>query len=130
MMELLHRKFRFPSSCNMQEAVIRETNGVDEQQAALAASLEGERGSLYSELIRLSIVEVDGEKVTQPFLAMDGFNSRTRAFLIRAYESLNDVKEEELAAFLGASEDVTLSLAEVPASKVEPLEGRTASTGG
>lgn len=104
---LLHRKFRLPERCNCSDVVIRETNGIDEQRAALMADSRGERTNVYNELIRLSIVEVDGTPVTQPFTALEQWNSRTRAFIRAQYEVLNDISDEEVAVSKASGEDVT-----------------------
>jgi len=127
---LLHRKFKFPKHCSIDEIVMRETNGIDEQDAALAADGRGERGSVMTELVRLSIVEVDGQKVQQPFLEMERFNSKTRALIMKAYEQLNDLPLEELSVFLAASEDATPGLQAVPKSEAEMAdETATEATG-
>lgn len=107
MSTLIHRRFKFPKSCNVRELVLRETNGIDEQAAALAAEARAGRSSIYQELVRLSIVEVDGAKVIQPYAQLEQWNSRTRALVQEAYKQLNDLKEEELSVFLAASEDAT-----------------------
>lgn len=124
MTNLLHRKFRFPDKCNLREAVMRETNGVDEQQAALAYEAIGSTTSIFQELIRLSIVEVDGEKTIQPLNDMTNWNSRTRQLITRAYEQLNDLQDEEIAVFLAASVDATPGLAMVK----EEVEGEDSAS--
>jgi len=113
MTDLIHRRFRFPDKCNLRSAVLRETNGIDEKQAALASDVGGPGTSIFQELIKLSIVEVDDEKAVQPLNAIEGWNSKTRALLVRAYEQLNDLQDEEIAVFLAASEDATPGLAVV-----------------
>ena len=66
MATMLHRKFPLGERCNCREIVIREVNGIDEQEAALRADMRGKRSSIYAELVRLAIVEVDGKRVEQP----------------------------------------------------------------
>jgi hypothetical protein len=127
---LLHRRFRFPGNCNCKELVMRETNGIDEQQAAIASDAAGVRSSIFQELIKLSIVEVDGQPVSQPFVALDTWNSKTRALIIKAYEQLNNLPDDELAAFLVASEDATPGLAAVPDEPVATDKEESASTAG
>jgi len=87
--------------------VMRETNGIDEQRAAMQADAKGERSSIYQELVRLSIVSVDGEKITQPYEALDGWNSKSRSLVMEAYGALNNLEPEEVGSFLGSAEDAT-----------------------
>jgi len=105
---LIHRQFKLPSGCSCSSFVIRETTGVDEQQAAFRADAREGRTTVYAELVRLSIVKVNGEKVSQPFMELENWNSKTRALLRRAYDSINDLSEEEVEVFLQAGEEVTL----------------------
>ena len=129
MSQLVHRKFVFPSRCNARDIVLRETNGVDEQRAALQADARGERTSIYQELVRLSIVEVDGEPATQPFLALEQWNSRTRALVQNAYQELNDLQDEEVAAFLSTGKEATVESAppkesQQPRDEVSPRRSK------
>ena len=129
---LVHRKFTFPDGCNCTEITIRETTGIDEQEAALAVETRGARSTVYAELVRLSVVEVDGQKVTQPFLEAEKWNSRTRTLVMKAYETVNRLEDEEIAAFIAASQDVTPGLAVVesgPARKQQKKEAHTAGSG-
>lgn len=112
MANLTHKRFTFPDKCDVRSVVMRETNGHDEQRAAMQADAQPGRSSVFQELVRLSIVSVDGQLVQQPFLDLDRWNSRTRALVIQAYENLNDLKDEEIAVFLAASEDATPGLAQ------------------
>lgn len=84
---------------------IREVDGVDEERAALNAKAKGGASSVYEELVRLSVCEVDGQPVnqdpSQPFALYDSLNSRTRLFLLNAFRSLNGIDEkEEVGDFL------------------------------
>lgn len=116
---LLHRRFKLPKGCSISSIVIRETNGIDEIEAAMSADNLGEKTSILSELVKLAIVEVDGEKVQQPFAELSHYNSKTRALIMRGYEQLNDLPPEELSVFLASSEDVTPGLKAVPKSQAE-----------
>jgi hypothetical protein len=92
---------------SIREFVIRETDGVDEERAAQFAKAKGGAITLQEELVRLSLVEVDGELVNhdgKPFMAFDGWNTRTRAYALRAWASLNAVSEKEMDDFLAAGE--------------------------
>ncbi len=124
---LVHRRFRFPESCNIAELVMRETTGIDEKEAATAADAAQGQSSLYQELIKLSVVSVDGTKIIQPFNDMLEWNSKTRALCIKAFEQLNELKDEEVATFLTASEDATPGLASVPEGVAEPTDGKEVS---
>lgn len=105
-MALRHRKFTLPEGCNCSEVVIRETDGIDEQDAAMRAESRGPRGTIFGELVRASVVSVDGKKVDQPFMEMERWNSRTRKLVLQGYQELNDTKDEEDAVFLATAEDV------------------------
>lgn len=105
-MALLHREIPAPRGCGFEKIVIRETNGIDEQHAAMQADSQGAGTNIYQELVRRSIVSVDGEKVTHPFLEMTRWNSKARDFVRRAYEDLNQLKEEEMQTSFLSARDV------------------------
>lgn len=89
--------------------VMREVNGKDEEQAALIAKAKGGAASMYEELIRLSLVEVDGQPVNNepgvPYAGFDTWNTRTRTFVQNAFRALNGIDEkEELSDFLESGE--------------------------
>lgn len=78
---------------------VREVDGNDEEVAAKAAKAKGT--TVYEELVRLSIAEVDGQPPAVPFTAYDTWNSRTRGFVLSAFRNLNGIDEkEEHADFL------------------------------
>jgi hypothetical protein len=88
---------------------IRETNGKDEDRAALLARAKGGAATMLEELVRLSLVEVDGQAVNTdpavPYVAFDEWNSRTRTFVLNAYKRLNGITEEDNAeGFLASGE--------------------------
>ncbi len=105
MSTLVHRRWNFPAHCDAKSIVMRETNGIDEQNAALQADVRGKRSSIYQELVRLSIVKVDDADVIQPFAQLEGWSSRTRALVNKAYEDLNDLEDDEVATFLAMGAD-------------------------
>lgn len=119
---LRKKQFEFPASCSIREIVIRETNGHDEERAAAYAEAKGGKSSTYAELIRTSIISVDGEKVTQPFSAMDEWNSKTRALVIKAFQQLNDLPEKEIADFLEGSKEVTEGESAPRAEKLQSVK--------
>lgn len=102
------KKFRFDLSarkgCSIRSFVIRETTGVDEENAALAAKAKGGAATVFEELVRLSIVEVNGQPAEPPLLEYDSWNSRTRAFILQAYKSINGLEEKEVADFLASGQ--------------------------
>ena len=102
MSELLHREFTFPEGCICTQMVIRQTNGIDEGQASLAAESDP-RKTIMSELVRLSIVAVDHQRVMQPFIALDGWDSITRLLVMEAFQQLNTLPDEKRAIFIVAS---------------------------
>jgi hypothetical protein len=86
--------------------VIQETDGRLEAYAAARAKAKGADSSTHEEMIRASIVQVNGQEVQQPYEAMDGWNTRARQFLIGAYRSVNGVDDKELDDFLAGATDV------------------------
>ncbi len=104
---LREKKFKFPPGCSVKEMTIRETNGHDEQKAAMFAEAKGDKSSTFQELIRVSITSVNGEKVQQPYAPLDEWNSKTRALVIKAFTQLNELGEKEVADFLESAEEVS-----------------------
>lgn len=91
---------------NIKSVSLREITGTDEILAASLAEAKGKQGSVQAELVRLSIVKVDGLPVEQPFGALDTWNSRTRKFVLDAFISINSTSQKESEDFLsGVSED-------------------------
>lgn len=103
--------FKMPKPITVSDGTViesfsmRETTGHDEEVAANAAKARGGSVTTYEECLRLSLVEVNGEKVAQPYLAFDRWTSKARLFVLAAYRQVNGVEEDSLAGFLaGASE--------------------------
>jgi len=95
MSELITRTYRLPPRCNIESVTVRETNGIDEQEAALAAEAKGT--TIYSELVLLSIIEIDGDTVPGKGAApMQQWNTRTRAAVRMIFDRLNDVSQAEM----------------------------------
>ena len=84
MSDLLHRTYKLPQGCNCKTITVRETNGIDEQNAAIAA--DAKKTGTYVELIRISIAEVDGAPVQQPFVALESWTSKTRKAVMKFFE--------------------------------------------
>lgn len=89
--------------CSISSFIMRETTGKDEEVAATQRKLRGANGSVFEELVRLSLVEVDGQPVEQPFFAWDDWNSRTRAHVLEAFKSINGLGEDEKSDFLAGA---------------------------
>jgi hypothetical protein len=85
---------------------MREVDGADEEVAANSAKAKGGSVTPAEELVRASIVDVNGEPTRQPYLAFDTWNSRARAFALKAFKTLNGAEEEELDSFAAAAEPV------------------------
>lgn len=95
-MELVRKTFRLPRGCEFNKIEVRECNGHDEQRAALVAK-DSDGTSVYMELVRLSIVSVDGTPVRPPGSAdIESWRSRTRKAVAAYFDALNDVSDAEL----------------------------------
>jgi hypothetical protein len=86
---------------------MRETCGIDEQKAASIVDSKQGLTALGAELIRLSIVAVNGQAVLQPYLAFDEWNTKTRNLVIGFYEELNTIPAAELELLKVASSDLS-----------------------
>lgn len=103
--KILHMRFTLEGRKNVsiKSFVIRETNGDDEENAAIAAKAKGGAATVFEELVRLSITYVDDVKVDPPLQEYDGWNSRTRAFVLAAFKSINSITDDkEVTDFLAA----------------------------
>lgn len=81
-------KKRYPG-VQVDSFAVREVDGVDEEEAASAVKAKGGNANSLEELVRLSIVEVDGGPTMQPFLPMDRWNHKTRNMVLAAWKELN-----------------------------------------
>ena len=106
MSTLVHKKFTLPSGCACRTIIMRETSGIDERNAALMAETRGGTSAMGMELIRCSIVAVDDKRVQHPFIEMDKWNTKTRSFVRAFWESLNDIKEEEVGLAVATGEPI------------------------
>lgn len=105
--KLRHKKYKMPEGYAFKELIVRETCGHDEQAAARVSSMRGSASDVGTEMVRRSVVAVDGEVVVQPYLQLDGWPSRERQFILKAYEELNAPPPEDIAVFQAASEELT-----------------------
>jgi len=126
-MSQIHRRFTFPDGCDCRTIVIRETTGIDEQNAALQADARQGRSSIYAELVKLSIVMVDDEKVIQPYHQLEQWSSKSRALVQQAYDAINDIPKEDLAVFLATGEDTSPGQ-DAPVVRLDPEEGSRTQT--
>lgn len=99
-------QFRFDLSkkkgCSIRSFVLKETTGDDEEQAANFRTAKGGSATVFEELVRLSITYVDDVQVEQPYSDYDSWNSRTRAYVLAAFKSVNGVDDKEVDDFLAA----------------------------
>ena len=111
---LIHKKFDLPKGCTVESFVMREIDGADERDAgrwiaARGSSTDDVRLAIMDEQLRISLVAVNGKAVEQPYMGMDKWSSKTRRFLIEAFNILNGVEDDELAVFLGTAAELTES---------------------
>lgn len=100
------RRFTFPDGCSIREVVVREINGLDQRKAFKMAEVTGGTNlEVMEEMVRLAIVEVDGQAVTQPYTEVSSWNSRTLQLLTLAFNELNQATDSEAAAFLAAGKE-------------------------
>jgi hypothetical protein len=102
---LLHMRFKFPKGCHdgrgkaLESIVVRETDGVDEENAARAADGAGKKGNFQLELFKEGVVSIvlSGQEVqvAQPFASFDVWPTRSKEFALRAFAKLNAVAEAE-----------------------------------
>lgn len=98
-----YKNCRTSSGKAIKSFAMREVNGQDEETAANFAKAKGGSVTPAEEMVRLSITEVNGSPVKQPFLEFDTWNTRTRAFALQAFRNLNGTTEEETDAFLATA---------------------------
>jgi hypothetical protein len=117
--DLLTKRFRLPPGLQVREVVVRELVAADELTAALwtesnapADMLETPAGQIHAEqreLVRISLVEVDGEEVNVdgvPFMAMDKWSLRTFRAVRTFFNDVNTLDDRELRKSLAAAEVV------------------------
>lgn len=95
---------------------MREVDGRDEEMAANWAKSKGGSASSTEELVRLAIVAVNGQAVTQPYLQFDAWNQRARSFALRAFNDLNAFTEEEKVGFLATASEEDAPVSSPPAA--------------
>lgn len=114
---MLVTKFPMPERCrivgpageDITEIVLRETTGKDEVNAATKAKAKGDHGNQLEEMIVDSLVSVNGVAVNtdgRPYDRFPYWNSRARAFAMKAWSHLNGVGEDEGNPFVKGAESV------------------------
>lgn len=86
----------------LERAAFRETDGRDEERAAVAAKAKGGAATALEELVALSLVEVNEEPVNagKPYGEFPNWNSRARQFAVAVWNKVNGASKEELDGFL------------------------------
>lgn len=107
MKNLIHKRYELPPGCNCKEIVMRETCGLDEQRVGRILDGNPNAVSVLGEMVRASVVSVDGETVNQPYFDLDKWNTRTRNCLIEFYNDLNDTGDEAVALAKKASAELS-----------------------
>ena len=104
---LLSRTFTLPKGYSVESFTVREIDGHDEKEASKMLAALGTTDdfaiAMLEASLQISIVEVNGEVVQQPYYEIGKWSSKTRRLLLEAWHSLNSVPDDELAVFLGAA---------------------------
>ncbi len=74
--------------------VIRETDGLDEENAAEFAKAKGGRVSMQEELCKLAIVMVDDHEVARPFNDYDHWPTKSRDLVLRTFSMINGTTKD------------------------------------
>lgn len=99
-------QFKGIKGVSISSVTIKETDGNDETIAAERAESLGKAASVAEEIVRMSIVAVDGVPVKQPYMGFNKWNSRTRAFVLNAWRHINAIPDaSEISSFLESGED-------------------------
>ena len=96
-------KYELPARCAIGSVTLRETNGIDEEQAEIAA--ENSRTTDQHEMVDLSIVAVDGEPVTPGSTGYRSWPTKTRRVVAMLSERLNDFPLKDLKPFIEEAEE-------------------------
>lgn len=93
----MQKTIKFPADkgYDIESITLRETTGLDEHKAAALADAKGASTTVTTEMVRLSIVSVNGEKVVQPYGAFDTWKTRTRQAIMTVYTDMNLLTEED-----------------------------------
>lgn len=113
--QLRQKEFTVPDGIDLdfKTVTVREITTRDELDAAAwameAAPEQAQfnpmalRSYEFRELVRASLVAVDGAPVAQPYTDMDGWRVRSFKFLQTAYDELNGIDADALKKFKGTA---------------------------
>lgn len=134
--KLRAKRYKCPSGLTVRSFVMRQLDGADDIEAAMAA--DARAGSAVApdsgarqlidvrEKLRLALVEVDGQRVNVggvPYMGFDRWSLATIRFAERAFVELNLVRSESADAFFDAAEEVDIEGLAPPAAGPEPSSG-------
>jgi len=115
----LTKRYQLPKGCSVREVVIRELCGNDELEAALwterhadAALLETPQGQIAAEqreMVRLSLVEVDGAEVNVdgvPYMGLDTWSVKTFRAVRLFFNDINSLDGAQLKSALEGAQVV------------------------
>lgn len=85
--------------------VLRVTDGKDEANAARMAQARGGASTPTLELIKASIVTIDGTDIRQPFDDFDAWKTKARRFADACFSVLNGVTDDDARAVLNSAQD-------------------------
>lgn len=104
-------KFKPPARCrvgdeDLKEFELRETDGKDESNATVSAKGKANSGNYVEELLSMSLVSVNGKAVNQgvPYVDFPKWNSRARAFALKAWQFVNGMGDDEETPFVQGAE--------------------------
>ena len=111
---MLVTKFSPPPRCkcgdeDLTSFEMRETTGKDESNAASNTRAKGAHGNQIEELICAALVSINGKPVNvdgKPYDQFGSWNSRARAFALKAWTYLNGVAEGEETPFVESAVSV------------------------
>lgn len=84
----------------IKSVTIRETGKKEELMAGAMKDALGKDGVYFEQLVKLSIVSINGKKVDQPYDKFDKLNTKTRTLLGQAFNKVNGTSDELVKSFL------------------------------
>lgn len=94
--------YELPQRCAIGSITLRETNGVDEEQAAVEAESHGI--SVNHCMVEAAIVMIDGEPATPGATGYRRWPTKTRSVVATFNERLNGVEEQDLIPLIEEAE--------------------------
>ena len=115
------KKFKLPDDCDAKEIVMRQLDGNDDLEIAIWADrrmTSAHKENIFAvievkkhEAARRALVLVDGKPVNEdgiPFAEMDNWSQQTMVYVLRGYNKLNGVEDDDLKKFDKSEEDYLL----------------------